>query len=361
MTLPLAAGLLLAGAGCQSLTPPEELTHWPDGTSPQEIGRRVAGNFVVRPLQYETDPAHPSVIYPEVCAWCGALAVARLTGDRDLQARLIKKFEPLLTPEGAAHLPLRPHVDDRVFGAVPLEIYRLTRDPKYLEIGRSFADRQWEKTTPDGITAEARYWIDDMYMITMLQVQTYRATRDDRYIDRAARTMAAYLDRLQQPGGLFYHAPDSPFYWSRGNGWVAAGMTELLRAMPSGHPQRGRILTGYQKMMAALVKYQGADGLWRQLVDHAGAWPETSGTGMFTYAMITGVKEGWLDAGSYGAAARAAWLGLIKYLDQDANIGNVCVATGAGNSVEYYLARPRHAGDLHGQAPIMWCAAALLR
>jgi hypothetical protein len=34
--------------------------------------------------------------------------------------------------------------------------------------------------------------------------------------------MAAYLDRLQQTNGLFFHAPDSPFYWSRGNGWVAA-------------------------------------------------------------------------------------------------------------------------------------------
>src|SRR5687768_18006731 len=29
------------------------------------------------------------------------------------------------------------------------------------------------------------------------------------YIDRAAITMAAYLDKLQQPNGLFYHAPDS--------------------------------------------------------------------------------------------------------------------------------------------------------
>jgi unsaturated rhamnogalacturonyl hydrolase len=195
----------------------------------------------------------------------------------------------------------------------------------------------------------------------MLQVQAYRATGDARYVDRAARTMAAYLDRLQQPSGLFYHAPDSPFYWSRGNGWVAAGMTALLRALPSTHPQRARIMTGYQKMMAVLLKYQGGDGLWRQLIDHPEAWPETSGTGMFTFAMITGVQQGWLGASTYGPAAREAWLGLIKYLDQDANVGNVCIGTPKGYSVEYYLARPRRLGDLHGQAPILWSAAALLR
>ena len=329
-TLPLAAGLLMAGTACQNITQPKIFAEWPAGAAPQEIGKRVAENFSARPLRYESDPAHPKVIYPEVCAWYGALDIAQLTSDRDLQTRLIRKYDPLLTPEGAAHLPARPHVDDRVFGAVPLEIHLLTKEPRYLETGRGFADRQWEKTTPDGITGEARYWIDDMYMITILQVQAYRATGDARYLDRAARTMTAYLDRLQQPSGLFYHAPDSPFYWSRGNGWVAAGMTELLRALPSTHPGRARIVAGYRKMMAALLKFQGDDGLWRQLIDHAEAWPETSGTGMFTFAMITGVKNGWLDAGTYGPAARAAWLGLVKFLDQDANVGNVCIGTGKG-------------------------------
>jgi unsaturated rhamnogalacturonyl hydrolase len=359
--VPLAAGLLLTGTSCQSLTQPKAFTDWPAGASPQEIGKRVAENFVARPLRYETDPARESVIYPEVCAWYGSLTVAQLTGDKDLQARLIRKFDPLLAPEGARHLPARAHVDDRVFGAVPLEIHLLTGDPKYLEAGRSLADLQWQKTSTDGITTEARYWIDDMYMITVLQVQAFRATGEARYLDRAALTMAAYLDRLQQPNGLFYHAPDAPFYWGRGNGWVAAGMTELLRSLPAAHPQRARIMAGYRKMMTALLEFQDKDGLWHQLIDHAEAWPETSGTGMFTFAMITGVKSGWLDDETYGPAARKAWLGLIKYLDHDANIGDVCMGTNKGFSVEYYLARPRRAGDFHGQAPILWSAAALLR
>jgi rhamnogalacturonyl hydrolase YesR len=52
-----------------------------------------------------------------------------------------------------------------------------------------------------------------MFMITVVQVQAYRATKDRKYIDRAALTMAAYLDKLQQPNGLFFHAADSAFYW----------------------------------------------------------------------------------------------------------------------------------------------------
>ena len=138
------------------------------------------------------------------------------------------------------------------------------------------------------------------------QVKAYRATGDSKYLDHAATEMSAYLDKLQQPNGLFYHAPDSPFFWGRGNGWVAAGMTELLRSLPTNHPKHARIIEGYKKMMAALLQYQGSDGLWRQLIDHPEAWPETSSSGMFTFAMVTGVKNGWLDKKTYAPAARKA-------------------------------------------------------
>jgi rhamnogalacturonyl hydrolase YesR len=253
------------------------------------------------------------------------------------------------------------HVDFRVIGIVPLEIYLQTKDPKYLEVGRGLADAQWAKTTPDGITTEARYWIDDMYMITAVQVQAFRATGDERYLDRAALTMSAYLDKLQQSNGLFLHALDAPFYWSRGNGWVAAGLTELLRSLPENHPRRARILEAYRKMMAALLQYQGDDGLWRQLIDRPEAWPESSGTGMFAFALVTGVKNGWLDGKTYGPAARKAWLGLVRHLDEGGNVSAVCEGTPKGSTVQYYFDRQRRTGDLHGQAPILWTATALLR
>ena len=342
--------------------------NWPRGSSPQEVGKRVAENFVARRLEVE-DNKRKFVIYPEVCAWYGSLTVAQLTNDQDLRKKLIKKFDPLLG-EHANWIAPDAHVDYRVFGVVPLEIYQQTTQQKYLDLGRGLADKQWENATPDGITAEARYWIDDMYMITAVQVQAYRATHDQKYLDRAALTMAAYLDKLQQPNGLFFHAADSPFYWGRGNGWVAAGMAELLRSLPKNHPQRARILEGYGRMMASLLKYQAEDGLWRQLIDHPDVWAETSSTGMFTFAMISGVKNGWLPAKTYGPAARKAWLGLIRHMDAQANVSDVCVGTNKANAevganldtqLKYYLNRQRRTGDLHGQAPLLWSATALMR
>ena len=335
-------------------------TDWPAGASPKEVGKRLAENFASRSLEFQSGKRE-FVIYPEACAWYGALNIAGETRDQDLTTRLVHKFDPLLTSDGSKHISQQAHVDYSVFGIIPLELYLQTKDKKYLDLGKSFADKQWDKTTPDDITAEARYWIDDMYMITALQTQAHRATNDQKYLDRAAKTMAAYLDKLQQPNGLFFHAPDAQFYWSRGNGWEAAGMAELLQDLPKSHPLRNRILDGYNKMMAALLKYQGEDGLWHQLIDHPESWAETSGTGMFTFAMITGVRNKWLPSKTYGPAARKAWLGLVKHIDENANVTDVCEGTNKGFSVQYYLDRKRLTGDLHGQAAAMWSAMALLR
>ena len=199
-----------------------------------------------------------------------------------------------------------------------------------------------------------------MYMITAVQTQAYRATKDKKYLDRAALTADAYLTKLQQPNGLFYHADDSFFYWSRGVGWFAAGMAELLSDLPKNHPKRASIMKSFQTMMSSLLKYQADSGLWRQLVDKPESWEETSGTGMFTFAMVTGVKKGWLDEKTYGPAARKAWLALVSKLDKNANVTDVCVGTNKGFSIQYYLDRLRATGDLHGQAATVWTAMALL-
>jgi unsaturated rhamnogalacturonyl hydrolase len=332
-------------------------SNWPDGRSPQDVGKRLAEHFVTSPHQYTA-----TIHYSEVASWYGALTYAQLTHDNALRDALIKKYEPLM-PGGAEanRIPLRHHVDDSIFGIISLEIAIQTKDPKQLEIGKGWADRQWESPQPDGLSGETRYWIDDMYMLTILQLEAYRATGDKKYLDRDANEMVSYLEKLQQPNGLFFHAPDVPFYWGRGDGWVAAGMAEMLRTLPQDHPQRARILKGYRLMMSALLKYQGKDGMWRELIDHDDAWPESSSSAMFSFAMITGVKNGWLDAAEYGPAARKAWISVVGYIDQNNDITSVCEGTGKKNDLDYYYMRKRRTGDFHGQAPVLWAASALLR
>jgi unsaturated rhamnogalacturonyl hydrolase len=331
----------------------------PASADPQLVGEKIAHNFLRRPHAVNKDAGF--IIYPEVCTAYGALRFANEVGDAALKEQLVRRYDDIFPTEGNRLIPSAHHVDSHVFGVVPLEIYLVDGGQKYLDLGRQIAGQQWEDPLTNGLTRETRYWIDDMFMISALQIQAYRATQDPQYADRAAGEMAAYLDKLQKPNGLFYHGPEIPFYWGRGNGWFAVGMAEVLSSLPPSNPHYARIMAGYQKMMAGLKHYQSPSGLWRQLIDDDQSWVETSSTGMFTFAMIQGIKHGWLDPAEYGDCARRGWTGLCGYINDDGNVREICVGTNQSKDKQFYLDRPRSVGDLHGEAPVLWCAWALLQ
>ena len=352
--------LLLAGAGLLSgcASAKNHFTGLPAGCDPRAVGLRVTENYLAR--SYRTNSKAGFIVYPEVCAALGAMRFADATGNAELKQKLIARFAPVWQLENKKLIPPGGHVDYSVFGVVPLEIFLLNGDTNLLALGRRMADAQWENPLTNGLTRETRWWVDDAWMIGSLQIQAFRATKDANDADRVATQLAAYLDRLQEANGLFHHGPEAPFYWARGNGWVAAALVEVLQSLPPEHPKYARLLAGYQKMMAGLKTCQAASGLWHQLLDDPQSFEETSGTAMFTYAMIVGVNRGWLDAAEYGGTARRGWTALCGKIDEAGNLHDICIGTNQSQEKQFYLDRPRAAGDLHGQAPVLWCAWALV-
>ncbi len=328
------------------------------GNDKKIVGGKVVENLLSRDyMLYHDGGLH----YAEACTAVGALRFANNIGDEELIKRIVARYESMLQPEEGNKLITRhSHVDHNVMGIVPLQIYLTTGDERYLKFGMTFADRQWDNPREDGLTKQTRWWIDDMYMVGMLQIQAYRATKDVKYADRAALQITAYLRKLQQSNGLFYHGPDFHYHWGRGNGWVAVSMAELLKSMPADQELRSEIMDSYKKMMASLLKYQAGNGMWRQLIDYEYSWAETSCTAMFAYAMSVGVDNGWLDKKDYGPAVGKAWKALCTHVDREGRIREICIGTGQEDDIEFYLKRPRTLGDFHGQAPFLWLASQML-
>jgi unsaturated rhamnogalacturonyl hydrolase len=331
---------------------------WTEDNSPEKVGRMVIDDLFTRPdlMMYVTD-FWTGVHYAEACTGFGAARLAGLLNDSEIIQKLSDRYTKVIEDSLVKNAN---HVDANVYGILPLELYMQDGEKKFLEQGLELADEQWKDTLPDGLTAETRYWIDDVWMIGSLQVQAYRATGNAIYLERAAKEIASYLEKLQQPNGLFYHGENAPFFWGRGNGWVAAGLAELLSELPESSPYYISILEGYKKMMNALLEFQAEDGMWRQLIDKEESWKETSSTAMFGYAITVGVKKGLLPKAKFAPAYQKAWKALVGYVNEEGKLTEVCAGTGKSDDIDYYLNRPRNTGDLHGQAPILWFAYSLL-
>lgn len=359
----------------------------PEGMDPVTIGNRVAEQFLsTAPMAYAPegyDGRKPVgqgkyLHYSVASLWVNSLEFSHHSGNKSLEERLVAHFEPFFG-ERKDSCNRSNHVDFTIFGSVPLEIYLLNGDRRAFDLGLHYADRQWEAPDStslggggnadyrtqlqyfkDGYTPQTRLWIDDMYMINVLQTQAFRVTGDLKYVERAAREMVLYLDTIQNPDGLFYHTPETPFVWGRGDGWMAAGMPMILKYLPKDNGCYGRIRDGYLKMMSALLANQRESGLWGQLVTDLESWEEMSCSAMFTFGFISGIRLGLLDESVYGPAARKAWIALCSRLDEHANLPDVCIGTNAKDSRNWYLERPRVNGDPHGQAPLMWICNALV-
>ncbi|HZI53043.1 MAG TPA: glycosyl hydrolase, partial [Chitinophagaceae bacterium] len=123
-------------AEAQSSKEITEFKNWPNGSSPNEIGKRVADRFIATPhTNFNRTTPPRTITYPETCTWYGALAFAKVTNDKKLVEQLAQRFEPLFGSRDTL-IPKPDHVDLTVFGSVPLELYMQTKDDRYLKLGK---------------------------------------------------------------------------------------------------------------------------------------------------------------------------------------------------------------------------------
>jgi rhamnogalacturonyl hydrolase YesR len=165
------------------------------------------------------------------------------------------------------------------------ELSQITNRQNYLD----YMDRQWWKTSAG-----------------LYDQQQHLFYRDARFINR-------------------HEANGNSIFWSRGNGWVLAGLVRVLLAMPKDYPSRPKYVTQFKQMAAEVITVQGADGLWSAGLLDATAHPmaETSGTSLITYALAYGINEGILDRKQYQPHVISAWHGLVAHIYSDGRLGAV--------------------------------------
>ena len=282
----------------------------------------------------ERYPETPRMSYIPGVAWVNTLRLAALVDDPSLRADVLDDVRHWLDgdepPYGdSASLPTL--AGTMVFS----EIARTPGMPQDAA-ARLAADgvaMAAEESEP-GRAQHGSGWSDDLFLGTIAAAEA----GDPDGLDAAVRLILAYAGRLLQPSGLYHHAEDGPVAWGRGNGFGAMGVAATLTALPEDHPDRSAVLDVYQRHMQGLRANQAPDGMLRQVVDLPGSYREASVTALTLTAMTRGIRLGWLDE-SYVPVVERAWRALLAHVADDGTLVDVCISTGAGPTLQYYLDR----------------------
>lgn len=244
---------------------------------------------------------------------------------------------------------------------VMAELAARTGKPAYLESLRKAADVGFTET---GELKESMPYHDEMsdslFMATAILARAGTLTGERRYFDMAARHIAFMQTLVFRPDGLYRHSPLTDAAWGRGNAFPALGLALTLASFPKDHPGFPAILRTFQQHMESLGRFQDADGLWRQVIDHPGAYPELSATAMIGTSMLTGIRNGWLDAKQYQPRVDAAWRAVVQRVGSDGSLLDVGESTNKQRSLEDYLRRAAITGrEARGGAMVMIFATEL--
>jgi hypothetical protein len=183
-------------------------------------------------------------------------------------------------------------------------------------------------------------WSDSLFMDIPILAKAGALTGDRKYFDMAARHFFFMQKIVRRSDGLYRHQASSEAAWGRGNGFPALGMALTLTDFPKDHSEFSALLTAFQKHMQALSQFQDENGMFREVIDHPGAYPEYSGTAMIATAMVRGIRRGWLEASVYQPVVDRAWNAILARTSSDGRLFDVAESTGTrGLTLKDYLRR----------------------
>jgi rhamnogalacturonyl hydrolase YesR len=176
-------------------------------------------------------------------------------------------------------------------------------------------------------------------MGTVMPAQAGALTGERKYFDLAARHGALMQKIVVRPDGLYRHQPLTDAAWGRGNAFAAIGLALALAEFPQDHPHYARLLRDFQSHMSVLARWRTSDGLWRNVIDHPGAYPEFSATALIGWAMLRGIRTGWLPAADYQPRVDNAWRAVNERVGSEGHVLDGCESTAKMNTLDDYLHR----------------------
>lgn len=237
------------------------------------------------------------------------------------------------------------HADDVVISYPYLYLKQIGETNVNLEptdhfIKKHFEPSDWrdgKSSRPDQV--QLWWWCDALFMAPPVLVKRSIMKNDPALLDSMHKYYMQCYDLLyDKEEKLFFRdnrflikgeptdrieANGKKIFWSRGNGWVIAGLALILEDMPKDYKYRSFYENLYKEMASKILEIQPESGLWHTSLLHPESYSygEVSGTGFHTFAIAWGLNNGYLKDPKYKKAVVKAWDALKKCQQASGKVG----------------------------------------
>jgi len=278
---------------------------------------------------------HSSVGWEQGALFAGLFALYEVSGDPiylDALTRIGKANKWKLGPRIF-------HADDHCVGQVYLDLYRQLQQSDLMEDVQMRFDWIMKNPAQQAVIfkeGQSRWtWCDALFMSPPVWTKLYSLTGNRDYLDFMDNEWWSTTEHLyDKEENLFFRDANyfnrkekngKKIFWSRGNGWVIAGIARLLNDIPMDYSSRQKYEQLFREMAMKIAMVQPENGLWRPSLLDPDSYsnPETSSSGFFCYAFAWGVNNGLLDREIFLPIIMKTWDGLVSCIHDDGMLGFV--------------------------------------
>jgi unsaturated rhamnogalacturonyl hydrolase len=290
---------------------------------------------------------HKKTDWTNGALYTGLFALGQTSGDEKYDQALIAIGNDVNWNTGSNRLL----ADDYCVGQTYSLLYMKYKDPKMIapfkQQGDSIVSLPFNESLEwkNNIQKREWAWCDALFMGPTALAYLSTATGDPKYLNKAITLWQKTTDYLYDPQAHLYSRDGSylnkkekngeKVFWSRGNGWVLAGLARVIENMPANYPERQKFIDQFKDMAAKIASLQQPDGSWHASLLDPDSYPikETSGTGFYCYALLWGLNHGILNKSQYLPVVKKAWIALVTCVQPDGMLGYVQPIGGSPDKV----------------------------
>jgi len=234
----------------------------------------------------------------------------------------------------------RYHADDHTVGQLYLDLYRKYKDEDMIKPTRQQFDFIMYHPSKSLLNWRTPYhqdrwnWCDALFMSPPVWAKLYNITGEKKYLDFMMDEYKATTDFLFDKKENLYYRDESfmdkldngtKIFWARGNGWVFAGLANIMTELDPKSKEYRYFLGIYKKMAKKLIEIQTPEGHWSMslLGQEYYPTPETSGSSFYIFGLAWGINQGILDRALYEPSVKKGWNAMVGHVTDEGMLGFV--------------------------------------